>query len=97
MGWNGDGRAIPDAGEVERLLGVSRELLELRDRALAEVFNDDNNLGALTIEPMLRDLLRSQTLVVLEFRHVRFDEARDLEPSELRAAGRPASTKRRVL
>jgi hypothetical protein len=75
-----------EADEVERLLGVSRELLELRDRALAAAANDNNNRGVLTIEPGLRGLLRSQTLVVLEFSHVRFDEARDLGPSELRAA-----------
>jgi hypothetical protein len=75
-----------DADEVERLLGVSRELLKLRDRALAAAHEDDNLSRVVVIEAGLREVLRSQTLVVMEFTHDRFDEARDLEPSKLLAA-----------
>ncbi|MCU1675563.1 MAG: hypothetical protein JWM93_321 [Frankiales bacterium] len=74
-----------DADEVERLLGVSRELLELRDRVLA-VGEDDNISRVVVIEPGRREVLRSQTLAILDFIHDRFDEARDLEPSKLLVA-----------
>jgi hypothetical protein len=53
------------AGEVER------ELLELRDCARSLVGKRDNIPVVRRIEPGLRDLLRSQTLVVLEFTHER--------------------------
>jgi hypothetical protein len=75
-----------DAEEVERLLGVSRELLELRDRALDARGEDDDISRIVVIEPGLREVLRSQTLAILDFTHDRFDEARDLEPSKLLAA-----------
>lgn len=65
------------AGEVER------ELLELRDCARSLVGKRDNIPVVRLIEPGLRDLLRSQTLVILEFTHERWEEARDLRPSAL--------------
>jgi hypothetical protein len=76
----------PDqAEEVERLLGVARDLLELRDRALAVAASDDNIPQVLVIEPGLRELLRAQSLVVLSFNYEAFDEPRDLDPDRLLA------------
>jgi hypothetical protein len=76
-----------DADTVARLLDVSRELLELRDRALAIASKNDNISRVLKVQPGWRGLLRSQTLAVLEFKHDLLDEARDLEAAELLAAG----------
>jgi hypothetical protein len=39
--------------------------------------------SVLTIDPELVDVLRLQTLLVLEFNHEPFEEVRDLAPSEL--------------
>jgi hypothetical protein len=81
-GWLNEQRLeeSADAGAVER------ELLELRDRARSLVRKRDTVPAVRMIEPGLRDLLRSQTRVILEFTHERWDEARDLPLSELLAA-----------
>jgi hypothetical protein len=62
---------------------VERELLELRDRARSLVGKRDTVSAVRLIDPGLRDLLRSQTLMILEFTHERWEEARDLPPSAL--------------
>jgi hypothetical protein len=79
-------KSTGEADEVERLLGAARELLELRDRALAVASNSDNIPRVVAVGPGLREVLRSQTLLVLEFNHHRFEDVRDLEPAELRGA-----------
>jgi hypothetical protein len=76
-------KSTREADEVERLVGATRELLELRDRALAVTSNSDNISRVVTVDPGLREILRSQTLLVLEFNHHPFEDVRDLEPSEL--------------
>lgn len=76
-----------DADTVARVLDVSRELLELRDRAQAIANKNDNISRVLMVEPGWRGLLRSQSLAVLEFHHDLLDEARDLAAAELLAAG----------
>jgi hypothetical protein len=75
-----------DADTVARLLDVSRELLELRDRARAIASKNDNISRVLTVEPGWRGLLRSQSLAILEFKHDLLDEARDLAAAELLGA-----------
>jgi hypothetical protein len=76
-----------DADTVARLLDVSRELLELRDRAQAIASKNDNISRVLTVEPGWRGLPRSQTLAVLEFHHDLLEDARDLAAAELLAVG----------
>jgi hypothetical protein len=84
--------------EVERLLGVTRDLLELGGRALALAHEqgepvpfqpDDRDWRRrggpriLTISPELVEVLRSQSLRVLEFNHEPLEDIRDLQPSAL--------------
>jgi hypothetical protein len=78
-GWLNERRPEDSADAAQ----VERELLELRDRARSLVPKRDTLSAVRTIEPALRDLLRSQTLVILEFAHERWEDARDLPPSEL--------------
>jgi hypothetical protein len=73
------------AGDVERLAAVTRELLELRDHALAVAANNTNIARVVTVDPGLRDVLRSQTLLVLDFNHEPFEDVCDLEPAALLA------------
>jgi hypothetical protein len=72
--------------EVERLAALTRELLELRDHALAVAANATNIARVVTVDAGLREVLRSQTLLVLEFNHEPFEDLRDLEPAELLAS-----------
>jgi hypothetical protein len=80
--------------EVTRLLTATRGLLALRDRALAvarqgehtEPADDAVHCVAASVvaaDPELVEVLRLQTLLVLEANHEPLDEVRDLEPSEL--------------
>lgn len=75
-----------DADSVARLLEVSRELLELRDRTRAIASKNDNISRVLTVAPEWRGLLRCKTLAVLEFHHHLLEDARDLAPAELLGA-----------
>jgi hypothetical protein len=74
--------SVEDADEVERLLGIARQLFELRDRALAVAGNSDVP-RLVTVDAELREVLRSQTLMVLEFGHEPFEQLRDLQPTSL--------------
>jgi hypothetical protein len=76
--------SVEDADEVGRLLGVARQLFELRDRALA-VAGDSDVPRLVTVDAELREVLRSQTLLVVEFGHEPFEQLRDLQPAELLA------------
>jgi predicted component of type VI protein secretion system len=71
------------AAEVQRLAALTRELLELRDHALAIAADTTNIARVVTVDPGLREVLRSQTLLVLEFNHEPFEDLRDLAPAEL--------------
>jgi hypothetical protein len=71
------------AGEVERLAAVARELLELRDHARAVAANTTSTARVVAVGPGLREVLRSQTLLVLEFKHEPFEDLRDLASAEL--------------
>ena len=85
-GCNPNGPQDPKgAGEVERLAAITRELLELRDHARAVAANTTSTGHVVTVDPGLREVLRSQTLLVLEFKHEPFEDLRDLEPAELLA------------
>ncbi len=75
-----------DADEVERLAATTRELLELRDHALTVVANNTNIGRVVAVDPELREVLRSQTLLVLEFNHEPLEDIRDLVPAELLAS-----------
>ena len=77
--------SVEDADEVGRLLGVARQLFELRDRALTVAGDSDDAPRLVTVDAELREVLRSQTLMVLEFGHEPFEELRDLQPAELLA------------
>lgn len=86
--------------EVQRLLDVTRDLLDLRGRALALAREQGEPIPCqqgdrdgmrhgdshvLTISPELVEVLRSQSLLVLEINHEPLDDIRDLRPSELLA------------
>jgi hypothetical protein len=75
--------SVEDADEVWRLLGIARQLFELRDRALAVSGDSDDVPRLVTVDAELREVLRSQTLMVLEFGHEPFEQLRDLQPAEL--------------
>jgi hypothetical protein len=75
-----------EADEVERLVGATRELLELRDRARAVASNSDNIPQVVAIDAGLREVLRAQSLLVLAFNHHRFEDVCDLEPAMLLGA-----------
>jgi hypothetical protein len=75
-----------EADEVERLVAATRELLELRDHATALASNSDNISRVVTVGPGLREILRSQSLLVLEFDHHRFEDVCDLGPAALLGA-----------
>jgi hypothetical protein len=77
---------VKSAAEVQRLAALTRELLELRDHALAVAANTTNIARVVTVDAGLREVLRSQTLLVLEFNHEPFEELRDLAPAELLAS-----------
>ena len=77
--------SVEDADEVGRLLGIARQLFELRDRALAVAGDSDDVLRLVTVDAELREVLRSQTLMVLEFGHEPFEQLRDLQPAEVLA------------
>jgi hypothetical protein len=87
---------LEEADEAARLLAATRGLLALRDRARAAAADDApgqghgdeddaRRLGAsvFAVDPGLVDVLRLQSLLVLEANHQPFEEVRDLEPSEL--------------
>lgn len=84
--------------EVQRLLDVAGDLLELRGRALAFAREraesipcqlDDRDWRrrggprVLTISPEHVEVLRSQSLLVLELNHEPLEDIRDLRPSAL--------------
>jgi hypothetical protein len=73
---------LEDVEEVEHLASVTRGLLELRKRALVEASNGPQPRVVL-LDPGLREVLRSQTLLVLEFNHHHFEDVRDRDPAEL--------------
>jgi hypothetical protein len=64
-------------------VGVTRELLELRDRALAMAGNTSKIGRVVAVDAALREVLRSQSLLVLEFNHEPLEDIRDLPPVEL--------------
>jgi hypothetical protein len=88
-----------DTEEVERLLGVTHDLLVVRDYALAVVHgrshvdhppladhpseHEDDTPRVLTVSPDLVGVLRSQSLLVLEWNHEPLEDIRMLAPSEL--------------
>jgi hypothetical protein len=89
-----------DTEEVERLLGATHDLLVLRDYALVVVHGqgDVDPLGladrrsaheggarVLTVTSDLVGVLRSQSLMVLEWNHEPLEDIRMLPPSELMA------------
>ena len=78
-------KSLDDADEVKRLAAITRELLELRDHALAVAASDTNIGRVVVVDPGLREILRSQTLLVLEFSHEQFEDVCDVEPAELLA------------
>jgi hypothetical protein len=93
-------RSPEEVKEVQRLLDVTRDLLELRGRALALAreqgepipYQQDDQDGrrrggprVLTISPELVEVLRSQSLLVLEFNHEPLEDIRLLRPSSLLA------------
>ncbi|MCW2994137.1 MAG: hypothetical protein JWQ18_1632 [Conexibacter sp.] len=71
-----------EVGEVEHLASVTRGLLELRDRALVAARSRPQR-RVVSLDPGLREVLRSQTLQVLDYNHHRFEEVLDLAPAEL--------------
>jgi hypothetical protein len=73
------------AGDVERLAAATRELRELRDHALAVAANSTNMGRVVAVDSGLREVLRSQTLLVLDFNHEPFEDVCDLEPAALLA------------
>jgi hypothetical protein len=82
--WPKDPEAV---GDVERLAAFTRELLELRDHALAVAAKTTNIARVVAVDPGLREVLRSQTLVVLEFNHEPLEDVWKLDPAELLAVG----------
>jgi hypothetical protein len=91
-----------DTEEVERLLGATHDLLVLRDHAL-DVAHEQSGIDSLrlvghrsahedgtrvlTVTPDLVGVLRSQSLMVLEWNHEPLEDIRLLAPSELVALG----------
>jgi hypothetical protein len=97
--WPKDPR---DTEEVERLLGATHDLLVLRDHALAVVREQSDidsrwlaerdrarmdDARVLTVASDLVGVLRSQSLMVLEWNHEPLDDIRMLASSELVALG----------
>jgi hypothetical protein len=91
-----------DTAEVERLLGATHDLLVLREHALAVAHEQSefdplrlvdsssartSDARVLTVSPDLVGVLRSQSLLVLEWNHEPFEDIRKLDPSELVALG----------
>jgi hypothetical protein len=91
-----------DTEEVERLLGATHDLLVLRDYALVVVRAQsdidsvrlvdhrsarDDRARILAVTPDLVGVLRSQSLMVLEWNHEPLEDIRQLAPSELVALG----------
>jgi hypothetical protein len=66
-------------------VGVTRDLLELRDQALAVAREGNDTRRVVAVDPALRGVLRSQSLLVLEVNHHRFEDVCDLAPDELLA------------
>ena len=92
-------RSLEEAREVARLLTATRGLLALRDRAVATAgerapcveHGDPGRVhhlstSVLAADPELVDVLRLQTLLVLEDNHEPLEEVRDLSPFKLLAA-----------
>jgi hypothetical protein len=77
--------SVEDADEVGRLVGIARQLFELRDCALGVAGDGDDVPRLVSVDAELREVLRSQTLMVLEFGHEPFEQLRDLQPAELLA------------
>jgi hypothetical protein len=87
-----------DTEEVERLLGATHDLLVLRDYAL-DIGREQSDIDSrwlvghrsaqedgtrvLTVSPDLVGVLRSQSLLVLEWNHEPLEDIRMLPPSEL--------------
>ena len=61
------------------------QLFELRDHAQAVAGDRDDVPRLVTVDAELREVLRSQTLMVLEFGHEPFEQLCDLEPAEVLA------------
>jgi hypothetical protein len=91
-----------DTEEVKRLLHVAHDLLVLRDHALAIAHEQcdidslrladhrsahEDGTRVLAIAPDLAGMLRSQSLLVLEWNHEPLEDIRLLAPSELLALG----------
>jgi hypothetical protein len=91
-----------DTEEVERLLGATHDLLVLRNYALVVVHAQSDidsvrlvdrcsahkdGARVLTVTPDLVGVLRSQSLLVLEWNHEPLEDIRLLPPSELVAVG----------
>jgi hypothetical protein len=89
-------RTQHEAEEVTRLLSATRGLLALRDRALAAASERPPRaeqgheaqmyrieVSVFSADPELVDVLRLQTLLVLEVNHEPFEEVQELAPSEL--------------
>jgi hypothetical protein len=89
-----------DTEEVERLLHAAHDLLALRDYALVLAHEQrdidplqladhssahGDGTRVLTVTPDLVDVLRSYSLLVLEWNHEPLDDIRALAPSELLA------------
>jgi hypothetical protein len=74
--------AAEDAGRRARAAG---ELVALGDRAVARASRPGHGPRVVTVDAETRDVLREQTLMVLEFGHHPFEEVRDLRPPELLA------------
>jgi hypothetical protein len=75
-------RSAGDADDAERLVRAAREL---RDRARTIARKNRGGSRVVTLNAELRDVLRYQTLMVLEFAHNPFEEVRALQPAELLA------------
>jgi hypothetical protein len=91
-----------DTEEVERLLHATHDLLVLRDHVLTLVHEqsdidplrladrrepDTGGARVLTVTSDLVGVLRSQSLLVLEWNHEPLEDVRELDPSELVALG----------
>jgi hypothetical protein len=91
-----------DTEEVKRLLGAAHDLLVLRDYALDVAHGQsdidslrltdrrsahDDGTRVLTVNPDLVGVLRTQSLLVLEWNHEPLEDIRILTPSELLALG----------
>jgi hypothetical protein len=85
VGWlqeSGRGEVGEEAGRRACAVG---ELVALRDRAFAAASGSDGRARVVTVDAETRDVVRAQTLMVLEFGHDPFEEIRDLHPPELLA------------